>query len=340
MPRLTLRAVALVILLSGAAAADTLYLRGGGTVEGDVDKVEQDHLLLRTHKGLRKYTRDEVKYWAVDTSDADGKPAVKKYTFKRNPLHMPFEREGDHYIVKTDIDARVCRRAAAAMDRLYEAYADVFHVDADEKRPKAEVVVFKDKEDFLAYAEKIGGETHAGSLGFFRREATGGLICTYRRRTDEFHTMSTLYHEATHQFISMVMPPDKPPPLWLNEGVAVYFENSEWKGGKLRTGNIPAARLKFLQKKLRAGEHIPLADLIIRTRDRYDALCYSEGWSLVYFYVHARGGAYKGRFRSYFRALQAGMDPEKAFRKHLARDLGQLERAWKKHVLGLKAPSK
>ena len=135
-----------------------------------------------------------------------------------------------------------------------------------------------------------------------------------------------------------VMGRDNAPPLWINEGLAVYCENSRLHRGTLKTGIIPRKRLLLLQNRLRAGNYVRLADLMKRERDTYDGLCYSEGWSLVYFFVKAKGGRHAKRFGAYFRMLKERKDPDQAFKTCFTADIDRLERAWKKFCLGLKVP--
>jgi|GEM_PF-2840013 len=321
------------------AAADTVTLRNGDIVEGRIEKVEEDGLTVRTEDGAATYLRAEVRTWTVERTGPDGEKTAATFMFKPEPLKMPFKTETDHYVIKTDIDERVCRRAGQAMEQLYRAYNAIFRLGNKAAKKKAEVVIFDKEEDFRRYADETSVKPREDTLGFFRANGDGaGQIVTFKRRTDEFDTMSTLYHEATHQFITMKLGVGNLPPLWLNEGMAVYFENSRWEKGKLRTGFIPRKRLQQLQRAIRRGEYVHLADLIKRDRDTYDSLCYAEGWSLVYFFVKVNRGAYARRVVRYFDALEKGEDHDKAFRRCFTRDLGKLEKAWKEFVLALEVP--
>ena len=254
------------------------------------------------------------------------------------PVEMPFTIETEPYIIKTDVSERVAKNIATAMQHLYKSYLKVFRPTNGQAAKKAEVVVFKEKKDFLVYAKRLDVKSRHDALGFFHpRPGTGGEIVTYKREDGDNHTMRTLYHEATHQFVQMLTGKKNPPPLWVNEGLAVYFESSRWHRGKLQTGRIPKDRLAQLQKALRDGTYAHLTDLVARGDDTFDALCYAESWSLVYFFVKADNGRRSARFTSYFRALKAGAKHDAAFKKHLTADIPRLERRWKRFVLGLKS---
>ncbi len=328
------------VLLPLASAADTVYLYDGKSVSGKIQKLEKDKLEIRTSKGVVEYGRDVVKYFSIEQTGPDGKPRVVTAMFKPEPIKMPFELETQHYIVKTDTAELVCKRAAKAMEELYRAYTAIFRPDKPPAE-KAEVIIFEKRADFQKYATRLRATPRKDTLGFFRCASDGSSqIVTYKRRASEFHTLSTLYHEATHQFIMMAVGQTNPPPLWVNEGLAVYFEGSYMRNGTFKTGVIPRKRLILLQNALRAGKYIRLADLVKRGRDTYDALAYSEGWSLVYFFLKSNHGAYKKRFSNYFLALRDGTDHDEAFQTHLTRDMARLETLWKKYFLSLKVPKK
>lgn len=338
-----------------ATAADAIYLTNGETVTGTIPLNDAqrralaairgtpyykfDSLQIHTDQGLLEFRREEVKHFSIEFRGPDGKSVAITVQLPPPPIKMPFELETKHYIIKTDTADFVCKNAGKAMEQLYSAFTGIFHPEEDEKRPKTEIIIFDKEDDFLKYARSLGADVQKGHLGFFRTGHEGrDTIAVFKRRTDEFNTLSTLYHEATHQFIMMVMGSTRLPPLWLNEGLAVYFETSVVRDGKLQIGVVPRNRLMLLQKHLRAGTYVPLAELIRRGRGNYDSLCYSQGWSLVYFFLHARNGAYRSRFDKYFKMLKDGKDIDESFYTCFTKDFDQLEAAWKQFFLELGVP--
>jgi len=325
-----------------AARADVLRLRNGQSVEGKVERIEADKLVIQTKDGPKEFTREQVKSFSVQRPGPNGKLETVELQFKPKPVVMPFVEETEHYVIKTDVSEKAAKNAGKAMEQLYKVFTEIFRPENDKVDSKTEVVIFAKEEDFRRLAGLDATGAPKGQLGFFRAMPDGQTqIATYRREGDEFGTMNTLYHEATHQFLLLVMGgPKKAPPLWLNEGLAVYFENSRWENGVFKTGIIPNERLAVLQKALRAGLCVHLADLMKRGKDTYDALCYSESWSLIYFFIKSDGGAHAKRFAEYFKMLREGKDPDEAFKTCFTADLDKLERAWKKFVLEIKLPPK
>jgi hypothetical protein len=183
----------------------------------------------------------------------------------------------------------------------------------------------------------MGFDPGAGVIGLYCATSKGeGQILAFKSQVAEFGTLNVLYHEATHEFVHMMMEKAETP-IWANEGMAVYFENSRWENGKLETGVVPKTRLLVLQDAIRKGTYIPLADLISRDQSTYNALCYSEGWALVYFFIKADDGKYRKRFGIYLKMIKDGKEPAEAFHKCFTFDTDRLEETWKTFVLGLKA---
>lgn len=108
------------------------------------------------------------------------------------------------------------------------------------------------------------------------------------------HPYRTLLHEGTHQFIHLGagyrepgQPPTAPPrlafPLWLNEGLAIYYETAFITPDILQPGHPDPARLAELQEALRRGRAPALDDLLSRRYgEPFNSLDYAVAWGVVY----------------------------------------------------------
>ncbi|MFW6108047.1 MAG: peptidase MA family metallohydrolase [bacterium] len=324
----------LVLLVAGAAqaATGTVHLHNGEEVSGKLVLLGEKRVCVRTARGVvKEFTREQVKYVTVRVKRADGKIVTRRVLSRPKPLEMPFRLETRHFVIQTDTGRHVCKNAGRAMEQLYKEFQDIFGVKEGAQAKKTELVIFKEKADFLAYAKDLGGQLREGTLGFYRWAADGrSQIVAYKRQTEEHHTLSTLYHEATHHFLKLAL--GRQPPLWLNEGLAVFFETSRWERGRLKTGVIPRRRLKLLQRAVKLDRHYPLAKLMTFGKDKYDALAYAEGWSLVYFLLDKAG---RKRFGQYLQKLRDGDDPDEAFKSSFTDDIQKLEEKWKAYVENL-----
>jgi len=108
------------------------------------------------------------------------------------------------------------------------------------------------------------------------------------------HPYRTLLHEGTHQFIHLgagyresrrptAVPPRLALPLWLNEGLASYYEAAFVTPDLLQPGRPDPARLAELQSALRRGKVPPLSKTLSkRYGEAFASLDYAIAWGVVY----------------------------------------------------------
>ena len=158
--------------------------------------------------------------------------------------------------------------------------------------------------------------------------------------------VATIIHEGTHQlmFNRGMQTRLGDVPLWLNEGMANWFETPDLRNGKgwRRPGKVNVDRLFQFKKYLKARPSNSLQTLI-ETDDRcrgegaLDA--YAESWALMHFLLKRR----KKDFRSYLQAVSgkspgAPVDAETRlaeFIQHFG-DLKKLDKAFLKYVQTLR----
>ena len=257
--------------------------------------------------------------------------AIEEFDRRHSTWKTAYEVKSAHYLVKTNAGKRVGDRAALAMERLYYTYKERFGIAGRPSR--LEVYIFRTQSEFLNYSWKEGVFISRGVLGYYRFSGGKEIVTFYNE--GEFNTFAVLFHEGTHQFVDLVC---SKPPIWVNEGLAVYFENSVFEGRQLVT-NIPRSRLIQLQGVIKSGDFIPLDQLIATEPWAFGSLHYAEAWSLIYFFVNADEGRYAKRFDYYFKRLKQGTSNEEAFKKAFSSDFVGLEKRWKEFVLALAVPA-
>lgn len=139
-----------------------------------------------------------------------------------------------HFTVRSDTGEAEAREIAIDLERTYRILLDLgFPMDKD-PNIATDVVVFRTKEDYQLVGPKGSGGVYVRALGAFAFArptflSYGGIGESARR---------VFTHELTHRFVHYTFPQA---PLWLNEGLAEYYETITLEGGKAILGRSSRA---------------------------------------------------------------------------------------------------
>jgi hypothetical protein len=99
--------------------------------------------------------------------------------------------------------------------------------------------------EFVLYLRRLGAAAHINSLGVYFPSTRELVVCSDKKFKGNFVKVSC--HELSHAFLHLHSG-DKNIPAWLNEGLAVYFEEMKFgkKTAKQRVRNHSIARVKTL----------------------------------------------------------------------------------------------
>ncbi len=227
-------------------------------------------------------------------------------------------------------------------------------------------VVFRDRASYRQYSQRELGDATDSIIGFY--SLTTNRITSYdltgieslRRAGDRTGTMrhisrmlirpeaertvATIIHEATHQlaFNSGLQTRFADNPLWLSEGLAIYFESPDLKSRKgwRRIGGVNHFRLHQMRQYLRRRPDDSLITLISndqRFRDTSQAdEAYAEAWSLCYHLIRTK----PDQFAQYLELIRAkpplvedGAETRiREFRTTFGIDLQQLDREFRRAI--------
>ena len=161
-------------------------------------------------------------------------------------------------------------------------------------------------------------------------ETLNGGISTELRRI--------LAHETFHHLLHVNLGHDLP--LWLDEGLAVHFENAaKVSGNRLDKSGIHQGALSQVRKAQGEKTFIPLATLLNLDRDSFyqnnPSRNYAESWSLVHFLLNDSSMRSKNALGETLRALAAGANVQAALTQATGMSMGNLETAWTNHLARL-----
>src|ERR1022692_59079 len=234
------------------------------------------------------------------------------------------EIRSQHFTVVTTANEKGGRRIADQFERMRSVFHVAFpHVSIDNGAPIV-VLAIKDEKDFRALepqAYLAKGQLKLG--GLFLRAPDKNYILM-RMDAEGEHPYAVVYHEYTHFLLSKAA---EWLPLWLNEGLAEFYENTDIHEKDVALGQASPGNLRLL------GENrlLPLATLFtVDTNSPYyheenkGSIFYAESWALTH-YLYAKDYQEKTQhLTDYAELLVKQVDPVTAATRAFG-DLKQLQ---------------
>lgn len=229
------------------------------------------------------------------------------------------------------------------------------------------VVVFQNKSQFAEYAIRDGAAVAVETFGYYSArtnrvalydlsaDETAGALGDaasrdeVTRRLSKFPaSVATVVHEAVHQlaFNTGLQVRYADNPMWVSEGLAMYFETPDFGTGTRWTtaGLANPWRVREFQAAA-ANRPADAVTSLVRSDERFQDAgtapgAYAESWALVHFLATKR----RGEWDAYVKSLRdrgplVFDSPEErlaGFKNAFGDDLAGLERTVSEHVRGLK----
>lgn len=237
-----------------------------------------------------------------------------------------------HFVVLTDSSEKDARRIASQFERMHMVFHAIFPTAGDDSDPPIQVLAVKDRKAMQALEpEAYLGRNKLDLSGLFVRTPEKNYILV-RLDAGEEHAYATVYHEYTHY---MLRKADAWLPLWLNEGLAQFYENTDIDDKEARLGQASAEDVEFLGQ----NGMLPLTTLLaVDSASPYyhdeqkGSVFYAESWALThYLIVHDRTGG-THRMHDYTQLLAQGEDSVTAA-QHAFGDLNKLQQQLSMYLL-------
>lgn len=243
-------------------------------------------------------------------------------------------KETEHYVIKTNLSEDALNDIAYVAECLYTEFKKIFKISKDIPL-KLDVLVCRTREEYIAN----GGPP--GAKGVFMVDSSkfpSGRILTYYYIGEDANTTFVLLHEGTHQFVHHYLGGVQMRcPLWINEGLATYYETSKFDGTELKTNIANRLRFPTIQQNINENKYIRLREFINIKQDKYNNDCYAQGWSLAYFFFNFREGAYADELEKYLAYFKRGVQPTpdehiKLFEQAFNEKIEVIEGQWKSYI--------
>jgi len=219
----------------------------------------------------------------------------------------------------TDFCSRLLQRVATGYQEFFEG-SEVRIQDTPADLP---VIIFRNSETFQAFAKQQHPTTDFSDVPGYYSVRDNQMLIAAVSGDREFRTnpqllrelrkktrqIETIVHEAIHQlaFNTGLQVRYADNPLWLSEGLAVYFEHAAGRGTELwvQPGGVNRIHLPGFKAASASGRlRLSLSQLIssdasFQSADQL-ADAYAESWALTYYLVRSDRQA----FDKYLSALQ------------------------------------
>ena len=232
-----------------------------------------------------------------------------------------------HYVICSDTSLPYMRWVGAMFERLqgsFQVYWKKARVELHPPTLPLPVVLFSNRSDFAEYARTHAGASAIQSLGFYSINSNRIVLFDLLRASgvsasneSEINrqlvkapsNVATIVHEATHQiaFNTGMNVRQADNPLWLLEGMAMYFESPDLRSrsGWRTIGTMNRFRVPVLRQSLKDPDGLSglagmfASDKPFQTSGNINVE-YARSWAIVYFLMKTR----RADFLNYVRDLQ------------------------------------
>ena len=236
-----------------------------------------------------------------------------------------------HFVVATNANETQGRRVADQFERMRA----VFHL----RFPKLEidpaspviVLAIKDEKDFRALEPEeylAKGQLKLGGL-FLRAPDKNYVLMRLEAEGD--HPYKVVYHEYTHLVLGKTA---EWLPLWLNEGLAEFYQNTDIREKDVLVGEPSGESLAILRQQ----RLLPLTTLFkvdhqspYYHEENKGSIFYAESWALTHYILFKDNQEKAHRLNDYVDSLSQNVDPVDAATRTFG-DLKQLERSLEDYV--------
>jgi len=232
----------------------------------------------RIERERKDRLRDAEKFLAQKQREYEGVAWEKRHSIKTR-----------HFEVQCNSTEKVAQAYSKLVEIIRAKLAEMFP-SRIYRNARSAVFIYASQEDFMAQ-DRLGRWMGRGLGGYYRPDNQS--ISTYHG-TFGFTgtTFGVLCHEGTHYYQGLVLKDFDNIPIWLVEGLAVYFGDGsifDPKTAKIEVGKIPRDRLAHIQEKMLMKRQEAVEKLVALTRESggFGGSQYADAWALIYFLVNS-----------------------------------------------------
>ncbi|MBS1811015.1 MAG: tetratricopeptide repeat protein [Acidobacteria bacterium] len=243
-----------------------------------------------------------------------------------------------HFTLVGNASERDVRTVGTKLEQFRSVFSQLFpRVRVDSPVPIT-VIVFKSRNAYAPFMPGYNGKT-TEVAGYFQP----GEDVNYITLTSDFgqnNPFSTIFHEFVH---SLTNDSTANMPLWLNEGIAEFYEMFEVsdKDTKVTLG----APISHHVYRLRETKFMPFPQFFAvhhksaeyNERDK-QSIFYAQAWAFVHYLMLGNNGQRQPQLGQFINLLGTGAPVEECFRKAFQTDFATMEKELKNYISGSRYP--
>ena len=365
LPFLLLVCVGLAILHPTSVSADELVIQ-----RGNVSYKLQANVLVEAQDGGLLAQSSDGKLWVIEKqelvsrkkSSAEVAPKAAKQLGEDLLKELPpgFRiYKTRNFVFAYQTERAYAKWIGGLYERLFSAFKKFWKgkklAVENKSRYPLTTIIFRSKAAYSQYVEQELGSSPGTMVAYYNLmtnrvamyDLTAGQGVGDGMSNRQIHQIlanpkaipmvATVIHEATHQlmFNLGVQTRFSDTPLWLNEGLAMYFETPDLENqrGWRSIGKVNYARLRDFSRSF-SSRHQDSLQQLVASDSKFqgdDAIAsYAESWALVYFLIEQKPKKFVAYVQSISRKKPLVYDePEQRlanFKKHFGEDLAILDR--------------
>ncbi|HLX85115.1 MAG TPA: tetratricopeptide repeat protein [Terriglobales bacterium] len=218
------------------------------------------------------------------------------------------EVQTPHFVILTNSGDKHGRRLADEFERMRAVFHKRFPKASVDSASPIIVIAVKDKKDFQTLepaAYLAQGQLNLAGLFLHTPDKNYVLL---RLDAEGKHPYAAVYHEYTHFIVRGAA---GWLPLWLNEGWAQFYENTEIKNREVGMGEPSAEKLMLLRR----SRPLPLATLLAVDRnspyyheENQGHIFYAESWALTHYLTLKDDQDKTDRLATYVKLVSTNVD--------------------------------
>jgi tetratricopeptide (TPR) repeat protein len=235
------------------------------------------------------------------------------------------EVHSPHFIVVSNAAEKQARKTAIRFELIRAVFRRSLEVANQHDSPAITILAVKDEDSVKALLPEYWEKGHAHPAGMFL-DNMNLYFAMVQLNAPGLNPYNTIYHEYFHSLTAPYFPNL---PVWVSEGLAEFYGNTDVLESEVRVGRADPE----LIAELKRGGFMPLEVLfkVDHSSPYYNeqnkiSVFYAESWALTHYLMVGDNSAHRPMLEAYVNAMTKGATEEQAAAQSFS-DLKQLQAA-------------